>query len=100
MPTNKTKQIKGEGVIENKSQQSSFMGADLSVYLSYLLRYAHFPVTVAQLQKLATGKHFGRLVRYLDALPPTLEYPDAKAVIAHFDQLRQQKPQNTTKAKN
>ena len=52
--------------------------------MAYLLRYSHYPSTVADLRKMAEAKHFPRLVEYLDELPAETIYRNAHEALEAF----------------
>ena len=57
---------------------------NMVIYMAYLLRYSHYPSTVADLQKMAEAKHFPRLAEYLEALPADTVYQNAHEALDAF----------------
>lgn len=52
--------------------------------MAYLLRYCHYPVTATELRKIATTKHFPRLVDYFQDLPDHTTYASASEALSAF----------------
>lgn len=68
---------------DNSTRRTGAAGA--STYMSYLLRYVRsYPVSVAELQKMATVRNFPRLVSYFATLPPTYEYSTSHEILEQF----------------
>ncbi len=54
---------------------------NLAIYAVHLLRYTPTPVTAAELQKKAAGRHFNRLANYFGEMPPETTFYQMQQIL-------------------